>query len=88
MKELNAPDVVYTPTESGDGEKGVYIFWDIMHWCRITKDFAVYYGMLEEKNITAQGTPGSVSPVNATPKPIGTPQQTPVVKSQWSSVAR
>ena len=46
-KDPNVPDSMFSQTPQY--EKGVYIFWDIQQWAKVTKDFVVYYDMLEVK---------------------------------------
>lgn len=47
-KDLNTPDTAYTKTTQY--EKGVYTFWDIVGWCRVNKEFILYYDMLEDRS--------------------------------------
>ena len=43
-KDPNIPDSVFTQTSQY--EKGVYVFWDIQHWCKVSKEFLVYFDMI------------------------------------------
>eukprot|EP00158_Paraphelidium_tribonemae_P005398 Partr_v1_DN27317_c0_g1_i2_m46540 putative CCR4-NOT transcription complex subunit 2 len=49
-KDSNVPESMFTQT--AQYEKGIYVFWDIQHWCRVSKEFVVYYDMLEARQLS------------------------------------
>jgi CCR4-NOT transcription complex subunit 2 len=44
-RDPQTPEMLYTKT--AQFEKGVYTFWDTTQWCRVNKEFVLFYDALE-----------------------------------------
>jgi CCR4-NOT transcription complex subunit 2 len=56
-KEPNAPDSLYTKT--AQFEKGVYLFWDVGRWCKVSKEFVLHYDLIEDRLNAGGSSPGT-----------------------------
>jgi CCR4-NOT transcriptional regulation complex NOT5 subunit len=64
-KDPSAPEMLFTKTPQY--EKGVFTFWDLNSWCKVNREFILYYDMLEDRE--TERTPSSSTTVAQTTAP-------------------